>query len=192
MKKDPFGAELKKIRKERGVSVPQLSDILQIPKDRIYKWEQGKNGPKYEDRELLQKWIKDGEWTNVPHETQGIALKQDTPSASNTTSEALLIIARANDKLAESNLIISRSNEILCRSNEDLVSKIRSSSAAEEDKYTLQESVYLLMGLREYMTELASVVMKKSALEVNQTLNSKVMAAKKRVENKDTPVVLSK
>jgi hypothetical protein len=104
---------------------------------------------------------------------------------SEIANEALMIIAKANDKLAESNLVLSRSNE-------ELVHKIRISSVAEEDKYTLQESVYLLMGLREYMTELASVVMNKSALEVNQTLNSKVMAAKKRVENKDTPVVLSK
>jgi hypothetical protein len=173
--------------KARGVSVPEFSEQTGIPKDRVYKWNQVGSRPKSEDEKIITEWISGEKMDNVPHGTSPHQRQSD-----NMANEALLIVARANDKLAESNLIISRSNEMLCRSNEELVNKIRISSTAEEDKYTLKESVYLLMGLREYMTEIASAVTNKSTLEVNQTLNSKVMAAKERVENKGSVSVVGK
>lgn len=168
--------------KKRNVSVPEFSSETGIPRDRIYKWKQQGTSPKAEDEKTIREWISGEKMENVPHGTARSGYQSNTSDVAN---EALLIVARANDKLAESNLILSRSNE-------ELVQKITVSSVVAEDKYTLQESVYLLMGLREYMTELASVVTNKSALEVNQTLNKKVMAAKNRIENKDTPIVVSK
>lgn len=63
--KDPIGERLRQTREERGVSVPELEGILDIPKDRIYKWEQGKSAPQYEDRQKVESWI-NGTWNNIP------------------------------------------------------------------------------------------------------------------------------
>lgn len=65
-KKDPIGGQLQALRKARKISVPKLSVILNIPRDRIYKWEQGTATPKYQDKQILQKWMKDENWKNVP------------------------------------------------------------------------------------------------------------------------------
>lgn len=66
-KKDPIGRVLRKCRDERGVSVPELEAILGIPKDRIYKWEKG-SVPKYEDRNIIIKWMEAKDWKNFPRE----------------------------------------------------------------------------------------------------------------------------
>lgn len=66
--KDPIGQLLKKTRKERKVSVPELALALDIPKDRIYKWEKG-HAPRYEDRQIIDKWLQDTNWNKVPHGT---------------------------------------------------------------------------------------------------------------------------
>jgi transcriptional regulator with XRE-family HTH domain len=63
--KDPIGDNLRKTRESRDVSVPELAEIIGIPKDRIYKWEQGKAAPQYEDRLKLEAWI-NGTWNNIP------------------------------------------------------------------------------------------------------------------------------
>lgn len=49
--------EVLEIRKQRKVSVTQLSKSTGIPADRIYKWESGVGNPKADDSEKLQKWI---------------------------------------------------------------------------------------------------------------------------------------
>lgn len=64
--KDPIGETLLKTRKERKVSVPVLAHLLGIPKDRIYKWEQGAATPQYEDRVKIEEWIKNGNWNKIP------------------------------------------------------------------------------------------------------------------------------
>jgi transcriptional regulator with XRE-family HTH domain len=63
--KDPIGEYLRKARENRNISVPELSEIIGIPKDRIYKWEQGKAAPQYEDRQKVEAWI-NGTWNNIP------------------------------------------------------------------------------------------------------------------------------
>jgi transcriptional regulator with XRE-family HTH domain len=55
-RKDPFGERLKATRKARKLSVPEVSVLLDIPQDRIYKWEHGAS-PKYEDRVKVEKWL---------------------------------------------------------------------------------------------------------------------------------------
>lgn len=63
--RDPIGENLRKTRESRGLSVSELEKILEIPKDRIYKWEQGKAAPQYEDRKKVESWI-NGTWNNIP------------------------------------------------------------------------------------------------------------------------------
>lgn len=48
---------LKEKMAERGIKVPELSRITDIPKDRIYAWYRDNTQPKQEDREKLEKWI---------------------------------------------------------------------------------------------------------------------------------------
>lgn len=102
--KDPIGELLLKTRKERDISVPELAKKLDIPKDRIYKWEQGESSPKYEDRIKIEAWIKNGTWINIPISDKGQNKKTSEP---NTLTEALEIIKQQNaflQRLVETNL----------------------------------------------------------------------------------------
>jgi transcriptional regulator with XRE-family HTH domain len=55
--KDPITETLKETRIKRGLSVLELAEVLNIPADRIYKWDQGKSAPKFEDRAKVDKWL---------------------------------------------------------------------------------------------------------------------------------------
>lgn len=55
--KDPITETLKEARIKRGLSVLELAEVLDIPADRIYKWDQGKSAPKFKDREKVDKWL---------------------------------------------------------------------------------------------------------------------------------------
>lgn len=104
--KDPIGELLLKTRKDRDVSVPELAKKLDIPKDRIYKWEQGESSPKYEDRMKIEAWIKDGSWINIPLPGKQHDKNENLPQP-NTLNEALEIIKQQNaflQRLVETNL----------------------------------------------------------------------------------------
>lgn len=98
--KDPIGENLKKAREDRKVSVPQLSVILQINADRIYKWEQGKASPKYQDRLIIEQWLADETWINIPNspDLPAVGNKQEE---SNSLSEALAIIKNQTEFLQQ-------------------------------------------------------------------------------------------
>jgi transcriptional regulator with XRE-family HTH domain len=60
-KKDkPLKDRLKEEMKRRGVKMPQLEKETGIPKDRMYKWFQSDNVPKYEDAIILENWMQSG------------------------------------------------------------------------------------------------------------------------------------
>lgn len=69
------------IRKEKGVSVVELSTITGIPAARIYKWESGKGNPKADDVRKLQDWmdgnIEQGGTSSFLKRTYGRDLKDD-------------------------------------------------------------------------------------------------------------------
>lgn len=50
--------QIKDTRSKRKLSVPKLAKLLDIPADRIYKWEQGEGKPKHGDVEKIVAWIK--------------------------------------------------------------------------------------------------------------------------------------
>lgn len=85
--------------------------------------------------------------------------------------------AEANNKQAEANL-----KQV--KNNEDLIAIIK--TTVRVDQQTLQESVAMILGLREYLIELGSHVNKASKKEVEQLLNNKVKRAKERAEKMDT------
>lgn len=43
--------------KKKGVTIYQFSKETGIPKERVYKWEQGKGTPKEEDAQRIRAWI---------------------------------------------------------------------------------------------------------------------------------------
>lgn len=47
------GESIKAKRKELGISVPKLAQMLAVPKDRIYKWEKGTKPSLYEDQQKI-------------------------------------------------------------------------------------------------------------------------------------------
>lgn len=57
---------------EKNISVYKFSKDIGIPKERIYKWQQGKGFPKSEDVELITTWLKEqndfnsGETSEIP------------------------------------------------------------------------------------------------------------------------------
>jgi transcriptional regulator with XRE-family HTH domain len=111
--KDPLGENLRKVREERNISVPQLSAILQIKQDRIYKWEQGKASPKYQDRLIVEQWMADENWINIPNSTN-IPGDEKTDSDTNSLSEALSIIRNQTEFLQQvvRSSLISLSNDV--------------------------------------------------------------------------------
>ncbi|SRR5579862_2753882 len=106
---DPIGEEILRVRKERKISVPELSKILNIPKDRIYKWEKG-SVPKYKDRQIIEKWLA-GDWKNVPQSATYSHIKAEQDRMS--TFERLLI------------QLIEMQNKILTRQEEELIARVK-------------------------------------------------------------------
>lgn len=58
--------------KERKMSVPKLSTIIGIPKDRIYKWRSQNSGPGIEDYPIIKNWLENGNMDSVPRGTSNI------------------------------------------------------------------------------------------------------------------------
>lgn len=61
-------AELKKVMKERKMTIPKLAKLLDIKQDRMYGWYRDDSNPKYEDREKLEAWITHGMGENYNYQ----------------------------------------------------------------------------------------------------------------------------
>lgn len=121
-RKDTFGADLKRIRLERKLSVPQLEEILKIPKDRIYKWEKGLNGPKWEDRQIIEAWMVNSDWRNSPDAE--VLRVMEEPQSSYTISSLLensKTLIENNRVLSEANKTLSDAHYILAKGHEEVI-----------------------------------------------------------------------
>lgn len=92
--------------KGTGASVLKISKETGIPANRMYKWYEGKGSPKYEDVQILRKWLNklSEEVTNVVEEPQ-ISYKG--------SDDRLAALIKSNQDLAESNKALARSHERL-------------------------------------------------------------------------------
>jgi len=116
----PIGQLIINRRKELKISVPQLARLLKIPKDRIYKWEQGTSEPKHEDRLLLEKWLS-GKMEDVPQGTQETGQisrltknEYEEPAqkrAENLSQQALYNMTVSDKARAEAELIREQNNK---------------------------------------------------------------------------------
>jgi transcriptional regulator with XRE-family HTH domain len=105
--KDPIGENLRKTRESRNISVPELAQIIDIPKDRIYKWEQGKAAPQYEDRQKIEAWI-NGTWKEIP--ISKVAEPETKYETLNYTAELIKTLKEQNEYLRK--LVDSSLNEL--------------------------------------------------------------------------------
>ena len=55
-----IGEKLKAFRKSKKLSVPYISKVLGIPKDRIYKWEKGHRPTDLDDYKKVESFLNDG------------------------------------------------------------------------------------------------------------------------------------
>lgn len=94
-----YKGEILEIRKQRRVSVAKLSEITQIPVDRIYKWESGVGNPKADDSEKLRKWLDNLEVVQEPEPAYNSREVQDKTIYN--LSEANIILAKAVYNLSE-------------------------------------------------------------------------------------------
>lgn len=118
---DPIGENLKNKRKERGLSVPELADVIDIPADRIYKWESGKAAPKYEDRQFIEKWINSEDWKNVPRLTGNTERENYNERSLNNLTESNKILAEANKTLADANKTLAEANHVISKNHDELI-----------------------------------------------------------------------
>jgi transcriptional regulator with XRE-family HTH domain len=62
------GEEIRKKRKQSGLSVEELADLLKVNKDNLYKWEKGIKPSRPEDYLAIENWL-NKILENVPRET---------------------------------------------------------------------------------------------------------------------------
>jgi transcriptional regulator with XRE-family HTH domain len=81
-------------RNKLGLSVPKLAQVLGIPSDRIYKWEQGAGNPKGGDIEKINTWLE-----LIPKSSNMQGNKEPLERAIENLTEADLINARNIERL---------------------------------------------------------------------------------------------
>jgi transcriptional regulator with XRE-family HTH domain len=77
---------IEKKRNAEGLSIANLAELLGFPKDRVYKWVQGINSPKFSDRQLLEEWI------NNPKKETATSFQQKLLNTKNTNERNLIPI----------------------------------------------------------------------------------------------------
>jgi hypothetical protein len=68
-----IGKSIAKKRIDSQLTVVALSELLSIPKDRIYKWEKGQGAPKHEDRKKIDAWL-NGSFSNATQDANDSSL----------------------------------------------------------------------------------------------------------------------
>lgn len=95
---------IKNKMREDAINATDLADYLSINKDRLYKWLSGKANPKTEDAEILKQWV-DGNFSKEGSENSNQSEMSDLKRRilDGKTIEAIILLATANEKLADSN-----------------------------------------------------------------------------------------
>lgn len=89
--------DIKSLRKKLSLSQDELAAEINIPRDRIAKWEQGKGNPKQPDYDVLKEYFKKHKvWENVPLETK-LQLKEDDVGYDQPDLEKELLKKRVKD-----------------------------------------------------------------------------------------------
>jgi transcriptional regulator with XRE-family HTH domain len=127
-------------RNSLGLSVPKLAEVLGIPSDRIYKWEQGKGNPKGADVEKVKNWLEEiPDNSKVPESEYG-----------KTYTEKALY------NLTESNRLIAESNASLAQSNKELVQMVKAKTIGDDHLQTEKQLNVVRRAVVEFLLQVAA------------------------------------
>lgn len=105
--KDTISQQIRETREARGLTSTQLADILEVPVDRLYKWEHGKAAPKFQDRQKIQKWL--DEKTEKQPEKNSV---DDFSTSRNSSDNSLEELIACNKYLSRAALIQAEADKI--------------------------------------------------------------------------------
>lgn len=174
--KDPITETLRDARIKQGLSVLELAEILKIPAERIYKWDQGKSAPKFEDRAKVDQWLAG---KNFQPNRVKLAQAGDSPALDQADNATLL---RILDNLSAAHREISESNNKLADNEKFILMKLPTAGSHGESP---SDEYATLQGVRGLLIEFYADVKKTTLQEAESVLGTKVVAAKKKVGKKD-------
>ncbi|HTE31658.1 MAG TPA: helix-turn-helix transcriptional regulator [Chryseolinea sp.] len=182
-----FGLIIKKLRLDVPISVDKLAEKVGVNAGRWRKWEEKDLNPRHDDAlkieeffhmdiQKVQELKSIKEFLKVPHETGSKSIKY---KPADLTLAMLL-------NLTESNKLLAESNVILARTQEDLATQVKEKRKVTEnvDGRILLDVQATLLGVREYVAELAAEVRKTSIQESAAVLGTKLVRARKSFEKK--------
>lgn len=178
------GRVIRKKRKELKLSAPQLAELLQVNLQNLYKWEKGTKPSDPEDYIKIENWLS-GKLEIVPNHTNHEPVKPavaTVPGEINTQQliEAIITLTRNNEKVIDTNATVAETNRVLA----NRLVAIEQSPTAGDGEQTLKETVYTVIGYREYIIDLAAHLTKKSKKKILEDLDNKVREAKMDYESK--------
>jgi len=100
-------AVLREEMKRRKVKVPALSELTDIPKDRIYAWYRDNTNPKKEDQEILEAWLNEVPFKKNEEKTEELPLGNLKVTLEDYVNE----IKRQRDYLEK--LVVDKSDKII-------------------------------------------------------------------------------
>lgn len=162
--------------KNRRLSVPKLSELIGIPKERIYKWKQEGTTPKAEDQKKINAWLNGENMEKVP---------RATVSEGNGDAQDNATLLRILDNISASHREISESNNKLAENEALIIARI---PIVGDGQQNLEGAYATLKGVREFVIELYADVKKTTPHEAEAVLGKKVVDAKKKIQKKDNPV----
>jgi plasmid maintenance system antidote protein VapI len=180
------GAILKAHLEKQGINKTKFAASLGMSKQNLYQLFESKVF-KPDTVTLLEKkfrvrWeklVKEG--VNIDLQEQSIEVKREKKNGSienqDRLIEAIITITRNNEKLVDTNDKIADTNKVLANK---LVS-MNPGITAGADLKTLEETVTMVLGLREYIIDLGSELKKVPPREISQALHSKVKSEKEKI-----------
>lgn len=184
---NPLVKELYDNLKQRNVSVPEFSDLTGIPKDRIYKWKQQGTTLKTQDEQRVRAWLS-GEITdiypkNVPHGNNGkeAPLKPEAQKEGENLMQILANLSESHKNLTAAHKEVAESNNKLADNEKMILARM---PIANDGPETISNVLATIVGLQEFVTELAAEVKKTSVDEAAAGLGIKMVNAKKSLGKK--------
>lgn len=117
--------------------MPELSKLLGIPQDRLYKWERNVSEPKHEDRVKLEKWLNTEKVPNYP-ELKEPADQYGKPSENEVYKEKYIMMLEEKVKEGKNlDAVLKSLGEL-----SELLYQVLSPDESEENKHIFRNRIY--------------------------------------------------
>lgn len=181
---DPIIQQINDALKDRNMSVTDLAVVLELPKDRVYKWTQGKGAPRIDDRIKVEEWLNGKDFQNS-NEDKYSGPKPPGALEKDDILRILANLSESHKNLTAAHKEISESNNKLADNEKMILRRIPVTEGVREE--TLSNELATILGIRELIIEMYAKENKTSEQEAEAVLGTKVVAAKKRVHKRGTP-----